>query len=161
MKPMTATVRTTQGARGTGHGEDLMRVVGQLRRSVRRRVRQDWPHAPLPETHLELLRLVSERPGLRVQEAAGALRLAPNTVSTLVNKLVSAGLLERRRDRRDGRAARLHLTGAAVQRIAAWRRSRQALVAQAMDTLAAADREAIAGALPALRRLADALDRPS
>jgi DNA-binding MarR family transcriptional regulator len=161
MEPMTATVRTTQGARGTGHGEDLMRVVGQLRRSVRRRVRQDWPHAPLPETHLELLRLVSERPGLRVREAAGALRLAPNTVSTLVNKLVSAGLLERRRDRRDGRAARLHLTEAAVQRIAAWRDRRQALVARAMETLAAGDREAIAGALPALRRLADALERPS
>jgi DNA-binding MarR family transcriptional regulator len=156
---MTTNVRTTRGARGTGDGEDLMRVVGQLRRSVRRRVRQDWPHAPLPETHLELLRLVSERPGLRVQEAAGALRLASNTVSTLVNKLVAAGLLERRRDRRDGRAARLHLTRAAVRRIAAWRDRRQALVAQAMATLAAADREAVAAALPALRRLADALER--
>jgi DNA-binding MarR family transcriptional regulator len=74
---------------------------------------------------------------------------------------VAAGLLERRRDRRDRRAARLHLTRAAVQRIAAWRDRRQALVAQAMGTLAAADREAIAGALPALRRLADALERPS
>ena len=158
---MSATIDTTRQGRGTGQGEDLMRVVGQLRRSVRRRVRQDWPHAPLPETHLELLRLVHDRPGLRVQEAAGALRLAPNTVSTLVNRLVAAGLLERRRDRRDGRAARLHLTGAAVQRIAAWRDRRQALVAQAMDTLPAADREAIAGALPALRRLADALERPA
>src|SRR4029434_10808697 len=98
---MSATIDTTRQGRGRGQGEDLMRVVGQLRRSVRRRVRQDWPHAPLPETHLELLGLVSERPGLRVQEAPGALRLAPNTVSTLVNKLVAAGLLERRRDRRD------------------------------------------------------------
>jgi DNA-binding MarR family transcriptional regulator len=137
---MTTAVHTPQEGHATGHGEDLMRVVGQLRRSVRRRVRQDWPHAPLPETHLELLRLVSERPGLRVQEAAAALRLAPNTVSTLVNKLVSAGLLERRRDRSDGRAARLHLTRAAVQRIAAWRDRRQALVAQAMGSLAAPDR---------------------
>jgi DNA-binding MarR family transcriptional regulator len=100
---MTTTISTAKEGRGTGQGEELMRVVGQLRRSVRRRVRQDWPHAPLPETHLELLRLVHDRPGLRVQEAAGALRLAPNTVSTLVNRLVAAGLLERRRDRRDGR----------------------------------------------------------
>jgi hypothetical protein len=46
-----------------------------------------------------------------------------------------------------------------VQRIAAWRDRRQALVAQAMGSLAAPDREAIAGALPALRRLADALER--
>jgi DNA-binding MarR family transcriptional regulator len=158
---VTAIIDTTGQGRRAGQAEDLMRVVGQLRRSVRRRVRQDWPHAPLPEAHLELLRLVDERPGLRVQEAAGALRLAPNTVSTLVNKLVAAGLLERRRDRRDGRAARLHLTRAAVRRIAAWRDRRQALVAQALATLAAADREAIAGALPALRRLADALERPA
>jgi hypothetical protein len=46
-----------------------------------------------------------------------------------------------------------------VRRIAAWRDRRQALVAQAMATLAAADREAVAAALPALRRLADALER--
>jgi DNA-binding MarR family transcriptional regulator len=158
---MTATMRTTPAGRGAGDGQDLMGVVGQLRRSVRRRVRQDWPHPPLPEAHLELLRLVGERPGLRVQEAAGALRLAPNTVSTLVNKLVAAGLLERRRDHSDRRAARLHLSRAAVQRMAAWRDRRQALVTEAMATLAAADRQAIAGALPALRRLADALERPA
>jgi DNA-binding MarR family transcriptional regulator len=158
---MTATTGTTQQGRGARAGRDLMEVVGQLRRSVRRRVRQDWPHAPLPEAHLELLRLVAERPGLRVQEAAGALRLAPNTVSTLVNKLAGAGLLERRRDRRDGRAAQLHLSGAAVERMAAWRDRRQALVVHALGSLAQADRDAVAGALPALRRLADALERPT
>ena len=100
---MTTTISTVREGPGMGQGEDLMRVVGQLRRSVRRRVRQDWPHAPLPETHLELLRLVHDRPGLRVQEAAGALRLAPNTVSTLVNRLVAAGLVRRERCEDDRR----------------------------------------------------------
>ncbi len=158
---MTVASSTTEGEQTARDADALMAVVGQLRRTVRRRVRQDWPHAPLPEAHLELLRLVGARPGLHVKEAADALRLAPNTVSTLVNGLASAGLLERRRDRHDRRAARLYPTVAAIERMAAWRDRRQALVANAMESLAPADHEAIVGALPALRRLADAFERPT
>jgi DNA-binding MarR family transcriptional regulator len=137
--------------------DDLMAAVGRLRRSVRRRVREDWPHAPLPEAHLELLRLLHARPGVRVAEAAAALGVAPNTVSTLVNRLSADGLLERRPDAGDARAAQLHLTEAATGRIAAWRERRQALVAEALAALAPGDRKAIDEAVPALHRLADEL----
>jgi len=139
--------------------DELMAVLGQLRRGVRARVRRDWPHPPLPEAHLELLLVVAARPGLRVQDAADALRLAPNTVSTLVNGPVLAGLVERRRDPSDGRAVRLHPTAAAQERLAAWRGRRHAVVAAAAAALPAGDREAIAAAMPALRRLTDLVER--
>lgn len=140
---------------GTNEAEaaNLMRVVGHLRRTVRRRVRRDWPHRPLLESELELLRLIQARPGLRVQEAASALGVAPNTVSTLVGRLSALGLLQRLTDPKDGRAARLRLTAAATRRFTAWRDRRQQLVSAGMSSLGEADRRSIVRALPALQRL--------
>jgi DNA-binding MarR family transcriptional regulator len=147
------------GGGAAGDAEALLAVVGQLRRGVRGRVGRDWPHPRLPEAQLELLRVVAARPGLRVQDAADELRLAANTVSTMVNGPALAGLVERRRDPRDGRAVLLHPTAAAVERLAAWRGRHRAVVADALAALPGEDRRAIAGALPALHRLVDRLGR--
>ena len=134
-----------------------MTTASALRRVVRRRVRETLPDARLRATQLELLRVVEKRPGIGVATAARALYLAGNSVSTLVNQLVDAGLLDRRIDPDDRRAARLELTGAARNRLANWRRTRTDFVATAVATLPAEDREAIEAALPALGRLIDAL----
>ena len=85
----------------------LLGVIGPLRRTLRRRVRDDWPLEPLPAAQAELLRLVSEQPGIGVGEAAARLHLAANTVSTLVGQLGAAGLIERTSDPLDRRSARL------------------------------------------------------
>ncbi|NIH82020.1 MarR family winged helix-turn-helix transcriptional regulator [Amycolatopsis viridis] len=137
--------------------ENLMTTTAGLRRVVRRRVRETLPHAPLRAGQVELLRVVESHPGIGVAAAARALHLAGNSVSTLVNQLVDAGLLERRADPADRRAARLELTGAARTRLASWRRTRTGFVASAVATLSSADRDAIEAALPALGRLIDAL----
>jgi DNA-binding MarR family transcriptional regulator len=133
--------------------EELMAAVVALRRVTRRRVRALLPGPGLTGAQLELLRFVEAEPGTGVAAAARALRLAGNSVSTLVNQLVTLGLLHREVDPADRRAARLALTGAAVTRLATWRAARAELVAAALDRLSGADREALRGALPALRRL--------
>ena len=94
---------------------------------------------------------------MRPREAAEALGVLPNTVSTLLTSLEGLGLLERQRDGADARCVRMHLTAAARARIADWQDRRQAVVAAALDALEPADRAAIASALPALGRLAQAL----
>ena len=136
---------------------ELVQVVGRLRRAIRQRARQEWGTAPLPEAQLDVLRLVRARPGLRPQEAAEALGVVPNTVSTLLTALEAAGLLERRRDDADARAVRLHLTAAARARIARWQDRRQAVVTAALRSLTDADQDAVTRALPALSRLAEVL----
>ena len=140
--------------------QELAQAVGRLRRAIRQRTRQEWGASPLPEAQLEVVRLVRARPGLRPREVAEALGVLPNTVSTLLTALEGMGLLERRRDGADARGVRLHLTAAAHERIASWQDRRQAVVAEALDALDARDRAAIAGALPALGRLAHALGAP-
>ncbi|MEU6647204.1 MarR family transcriptional regulator [Saccharomonospora sp. NPDC046836] len=137
--------------------EDLMTTVAGLRRVVRRRVWETMPGAPLRPAQLELLRVVETQPGIGVAAAARVLHLAGNSVSTMVNHLVDAGLLERRVDPEDRRAVRLDLTDAAHARLDHWRRTRTEYVAGAIATLPGGDREAIAAAVPALGRLITSL----
>ncbi|MFF1614012.1 MarR family winged helix-turn-helix transcriptional regulator [Amycolatopsis sp. NPDC058278] len=131
----------------------LLGAVQGIRRVVRRRVRADVPGMPLPGAQAELLRVVADHPGIGVAAAARELHLANNSVSTLVNQLADAGLLRREADPADRRAARLEVTAAAADRMAAWRRARTGLVANALAKLSEEDTAAIGQALPALEKL--------
>ncbi|MCW0212156.1 MAG: MarR family transcriptional regulator [Pseudonocardia sp.] len=134
-----------------------MGAVTGLRRVVRRRLRGRIPGPPLRGAQVELLQLVEAEPGIGVAASAQALHLAGNSVSTLVNQLVGAGYLLRGTDPADRRAARLHLTDAATERLTRWRSSRRELVGDALDRLPAAEVDALAAALPALHHLLDVL----
>jgi DNA-binding MarR family transcriptional regulator len=151
------TLRNDLGTRELSTG--LLTVIGPLRRALRRAGRQGLPGEPLPSSQVELLRVVRLQPGIGVGEAAQQLGVAANTVSTLVNQLVAAGLLERRRDPDDGRAARLELTARARRRLALWRDQRERALVAALGELDAGDRESLERALPALHRILEALER--
>jgi DNA-binding MarR family transcriptional regulator len=139
-------------------GDELMATVGALRRLVRRRLRQVVAGPPLRGAQLELMRVIEQHPGIGIAPAARALHLAANTVSTLVDQLIDLRMLVRDTDPGDRRAARLWLTEAANQRLAAGRQARMELMARVVAGLSAAEREALAQALPALRALLAALD---
>lgn len=136
----------------------LTEVVTRLRRVLRSSVRADIPWESLPMAQVELLQCVAERDGTRVGELAGLLRLAANTVSTLVAQLVEAGLVRRERDPADRRAAALRLTPAGEETLTAWRQAHEQRIGAAMAALDTTDRDAILAALPALGRLVEALD---
>jgi DNA-binding MarR family transcriptional regulator len=137
----------------TEDADRLAKAVSDLRRITRRTIRHDWPYAPLSPSQVELIRTVVDHPGIGVREAAEYMRLAPNTVSTLVGSLTDAGLVTRTRDERDGRACRLELTAAASKRRAAWRDRRAHVLGTGLHDLEPVDREAITRAIPALERL--------
>jgi DNA-binding MarR family transcriptional regulator len=136
---------------------ELARTVSGLHRASRRRTGAVMPGGALPAAQGELLVVVSRRPGIRVAAAADQLHLADNSVSTLVNALAEAGLLRREADPTDRRAARLSLTAAGERRIAIWRDARAGLFERALERAAPGDRATVAAALPALRRVLDAL----
>jgi DNA-binding MarR family transcriptional regulator len=129
-----------------------------VRRAARRAARRSWQTEPLPPAQSELLRLAAATPGLTVAQAAAELRLAPNTVSTLIGKLTAQGLIERVPSSTDGRSVRLAATASARKRLAEWRDLRADLAGRALDGLAAPDRAALAAAIPALLRLAGLLE---
>lgn len=137
---------------------DLAELLVGIQRLLRRRLRRGLTSSPrLRGAQVELLRLVAANPGIRVSSAAKELYLAGNSVSTLVNQLVQAGMLHREPDPSDRRAALLRLTPEAEERLHAWRARRSALVQERVAALGEEDRAALAAAMPALRRLAEGL----
>ena len=86
--------------------------------------RADADLDPLPPSELEVMRLLVRRPGLSVGGVARELGLRPSNASAAVRGLLARGLLERRRDDRDGRITRLlptaHAQAIRRRREAAW-----------------------------------------
>ncbi|MFD5468398.1 MarR family winged helix-turn-helix transcriptional regulator [Kitasatospora sp. NPDC127059] len=142
---------------GTALADDFSALLVGIQRLLRRRLRRRLEQPRLRGAQVELLRLVTDTPGLRVSAAAEELCLAGNSVSTLVNQLVAQDLLRREPDPADRRAALLYATEAAEQRIEAWRSHRRALMGELVAGLPEGDRAALAAALPALRKVAEGL----
>ncbi|MDQ1732740.1 MAG: hypothetical protein QOK10_2899 [Pseudonocardiales bacterium] len=137
--------------------EELFAAIGQLRRQARRQAGRPWPLAAVSGAQVELIRLVRRQPGASVAETAAELGLAPNTVSTLVGQLVTAGVLERTPDPNDRRVARLSLTPTAQRRVERWRDQRGAALAQALSGLSREDRTVLRRAVGIMARLSAAL----
>jgi DNA-binding MarR family transcriptional regulator len=137
--------------------EELADALVGVQRLIRRRLRREMPAPQLRGAEVELLRLVVDRPGIGISDAARELYLASNSVSTLVNQLARQGYLVRETDPADRRAARLLPTPAAEARLSEWRKRRADLVRHQVARLDEAEQEALAAAIPALRHLADNL----
>jgi DNA-binding MarR family transcriptional regulator len=137
---------------------ELLTAIAAVRRTTRRAARHASATEPLPPARSELLRLTARQPGITVAEAAREMRLAPNTVSTMVGGLTAQGLLSRDRSSADGRTVRLTVTAGARQRLAQWRDLRADLAARALADLPGEDTEALAKAIPALARLAEQME---
>jgi DNA-binding MarR family transcriptional regulator len=135
----------------------LTEVVTRLRRALRASIRTDYPWESLPMAQVELLQTLAERAPMRVGELAALLRLAPNTVSGLVSQLIEAKLVARDGDPADRRVARLSLTEAGHEQLAAWQEAHERRIGAALARLSATDRSAVRRALPALDHLVDHL----
>ena len=129
-----------------------------MRRAVRRRAARPVELSVLTGAQLELVRLLRREPGVSIADAAARLRVAPNTVSTLVGQLADAGVLERRIDEADRRVVRLDAhAGCPPQGRCVAGPSHRTRWARRWRACPAADRERLADAVPALIRLADEL----
>jgi DNA-binding MarR family transcriptional regulator len=138
--------------------EQLVDTVAAIHRGIRRQGNRPPVFAALTSSQLELVRLVRRTPGASVADVAEILRLAPNTVSTLVTELTSRGILVRLSDPGDRRVARLELTQATRETAEAWRDQRLGTVATALARMSKADRAALVRSLPLLQRFAVTVD---
>jgi DNA-binding MarR family transcriptional regulator len=134
--------------------DELLSTMASIRRSGRLLARRPVELSTLTASQVDLVRLVRRRPGVSVAQAAEGLRLAPNTVSTLVHQLTDGGLMSRSPDPHDRRIARLELTPDMQHKVGAFRDRRVAVLSAAMGQLPAADRRRLSDAVGLLGRLA-------
>jgi DNA-binding MarR family transcriptional regulator len=137
--------------------DDLLSTMASIRRSGRRVAARPVELSALTGAQVDLVRVVRRRPGISVTQAAAELRLAGNTVSTLVRQLSDAGMLIRRPDDSDRRVARLELTPAMQRKVGAFRDRRVATLSAGIAQLQPADQRRLVDALEILRELAGAL----
>jgi DNA-binding MarR family transcriptional regulator len=143
---------------GAGVAPRLADAVARLRRAMRRAARATVPENPLSVAQLELLTCLGDHPGARPSEVARLLKLAPNTVTTLVTGLDRLGMLRREDNPGDRRAVRLTLTGDGAAALGSWQRTNEGILERAQAGLTAEQRDALRTALPALSRLIAEID---
>jgi DNA-binding MarR family transcriptional regulator len=151
-------VTLTDTLESTAFADQLLLTIAAIRRAGRKQSGRPEAFSSLTGAQLELVRLLRRRPGVSVAEAASELRLAPNTVSTLVRELSAAGLLVRTTDSADRRVARLDLAPAMRRTVERWRDRRVDALAAAFERLSATERRRLLAALPCFEHLAGSLE---
>lgn len=136
----------------------LADVVARLRRAMRRAARAADATSRLSVAQLELLSCLAEHPGARPSHLARQLRLAPNSVTTLVNGLVKQNMIIRSDGAEDRRTISLALTDGGAEAVRAWQANNAEILGAAYDDLHPGWRHLLTAALPALRELVRAID---
>jgi DNA-binding MarR family transcriptional regulator len=101
---------------------------------------------------------LAENAGARPGELARMLRLAPNTVTTLINALAPRGLISRSPSADDRRAIAMQLTEQGQEALGAWQSTNADVLRTAVSALPPEQRSALSQAVPALDALARAID---
>lgn len=133
----------------------LRAVIGRLSRQLN----ASATHEGLTPSQASALGLIGGRGPLSLAELARLESLNPTMVSRIVGRLDELGLIRRRQNPDDLRAAWVEITPdgrAMTDRI---RDNRGQVVKVCLDQLDAPDRDAIAAALPALEHLVDELKK--
>lgn len=135
----------------------LAEVIARLRRAMRRAARAADPDNAFSVAQLELLACVAEHPGIRPSQLARLLRLAPNSVTTLVNGLHTQQMLTRAGNH-DRRAVTLTLTTTGHHAVRNWQATNTAILGAALTDIHPGWRHLLGAAVPALRELTRAVD---
>lgn len=126
-------------------------LVGKAAQQIAKRTRERLNAYGVTPTQYAMLKVLWDRDGQSGAEVGGRLQIDSATITGVIDRLESAGLLERRSDGEDRRVHRLFLTGRA--------RALQAPLDEAMDQLNAEVAELLgrdaAVLWNALRRLGD------
>ena len=151
-------LRPTSGVAVDVHTAGLSESIARLRRAMRKAARGAEPAKTLTVAQLELLSCLAEHPGSRPGELARMLRLAPNTITTLINALTPYDLVSRTTADNDRRAVAMRLTESGERAVRDWQSTNAAILTSASATLSPALQRALGRAVPALDALARAID---
>ncbi|WP_051795911.1 MarR family winged helix-turn-helix transcriptional regulator [Kibdelosporangium aridum] len=136
---------------------ELASLVWSLHRTLLRAKKPPEGQKIRPQSQVELLQLVNDQPGVSVREAAEALRMQPNNVSSLASLLVRDGFLRRVTDPADRRIVRLKPTAKMRKAGSQVDSELQRDIAAALAELPAASAKRIQAAIPDLWALVEQL----
>lgn len=136
--------------------EQIQRDLQAIRRALRVPLESEIARGKLTPPQIAVMQVVVSHEGTSLKELSRAVGLAHSTVSSIIDRLVSRGLLERRVDPTDSRISRIHST-AVVKRFVTKRlpEMSQGPLERALCRASSAEQAQIAKALRRLRELLD------
>ena len=134
---------------------DLTQVIANLRRAMRRTQHDLFSDRFFTTSEYEFLRFVADHDKVRVGVAAESLSIAPNTASTIVNRLLKMGVISKTGSPDDRRVGVLSLTNYGRERLLTLIDHRVSILVAAFSKLDSEAMFVISNALPALNSLID------
>ena len=134
--------------------EQIERDVRAIRRALRVPLESEIARGELTPPQMAIMQMVVSHEGTSLKELSRAVGLAHSTVSGIIDRLESKGLLERRADPTDGRTTRIH-SSAVVKRFVSERLPKlsQSPLERALDRASRTERAQIGNAIRRLREL--------
>lgn len=124
--------------------EDLTRIIIRLP-SIEK----------LSFTTLSVLHTLSRKSPMRLTELTAHEQITQSAITQLVTRLERDGLVERRSDPNDGRVVQVHITALGANVIDSRRSDRIAQLSKFMERLTPEEKQALASAIPPMRRLVE------
>lgn len=140
---------------------ELGRQLGPLRRSLLRATREAGDLPDLPDSHVEVMRALADKPSMSPGVLAAHLNLARSTVSNLIKAMVDAGLVERSISSNDLRGANLTASPKALRLLTEYDAVSSQVLSDALDELTEDSRRALSAAIPTLTDITEILSRRS
>jgi DNA-binding MarR family transcriptional regulator len=142
------------GARDEAHARLIEVLPALFRRLVVGLPNEVAGVAKVTTEQYGVLAYVLDRGSVSMSEAACARNVALNTATSLIDRLVAAGLVERRGDPGDRRVVRVVVTPLGETLMERLRAVRRAAIRGVLDELTDDEVDLVLAALPALARLA-------
>lgn len=140
--------------------EQIERDLGAIRRALRVPLESEIARGGLTAPQMAVLQILMRQDGISLKEMSRAMNLAHSTVSGIIDRLESKGMLERRADPADGRITRLY-PSAPVKKFVTEELPKLAEgpLQRALDRARRAERAQIGAAIARLRQLLDETGR--
>jgi len=136
--------------------EQIERDLGAIRRALRIPLESEIARGKLTPPQMSIIQMVVSHEGTSLKELSRAVGLAHSTVSGIVDRLESKGLLERRVDPADSRITRIH-SSAVVKKFVTERLPKltQSPLERARERASRTEQARISEAIRRLRELLD------
>lgn len=155
MPAKSARATRTPAAKGANTA-DLADRLHSAAIHLLRRLRREDDASGLPAPQLSAMSVIVFGGAITLGALANAEQVRPPTITKLVAALEEQGLVEREPDPQDRRVMRVKATARGTRLLHDGRRRRVASLAASLGELAAADRAALARAIPILEKVARA-----
>lgn len=129
--------------------EEFLNLMPRMMKRIHERAAAEGPKPPLEYTPAQVntLRAIAGKPEWRMSDLSQRLRVSAGSLTTMINRLIEAGLVQRTRSDLDRRVVTVKLTTSGKELLQASRQRAVSKLHELLADLSSEDQERLNGAL--------------